>query len=253
MDLATLIGLLFGLGIVVGSILMGSGPGIFVNPPSLLIVVGGTIAATLIKFPLANFLSAFSVAAKAFIFKIESPEELIKDAVRLAETARKAGLLELEKAPVKNEFFKKGLQLVVDGHDAALVRKMLTQEMNLTVERHETGQKIWKAIGDSAPAMGMIGTLIGLVQLMANMDDPKKIGPAMAVALLTTLYGSLIANLVALPIAEKLELRSEQERTNKSLIIEAINAIQDGMNPRVLDGLLKAYLPGKKRDKAKAK
>lgn len=251
MDLATLIGLIGGYGIVIAAIMSGSDPGGFIETASLLIVFGGTIAATLIRFPAKHFLGAFSVAMKAFIYKIDTPDTLIKDAIRLAELARKGGLLELEKAPVNNEFFKKGLQQVVDGHDPALVRKMLFQDMTLTIERHETGQKIWKAIGDAAPAMGMVGTLVGLVQLMANMDDPKKIGPAMAVALLTTLYGALIAHLLALPIADKLEVRMEQERMSKSLIIDGIAAIQEGMNPRVLEGMLKNYLPGKQRKSAK--
>jgi len=139
----------------------------------------------------------------------------------------------------------------VDGHEPALVRRMLSKDINLTIERHDVGQRIFKAIGDVAPAMGMIGTLVGLVQMLSNMDDPKMIGPAMATALLTTLYGAMIANILALPIADKLAHRSREERMNKSLILETVSAIQEGLNPRVMEDMLKAYLPGNKRKEAK--
>jgi chemotaxis protein MotA len=248
-DLATLIGLIGGFGLIIGTIAMGTSAMLFLNPPSVLIVVGGTIAATLIKFPLGQFLGAFKVALKAFVFKLAPPAELIDRAVSLSTVARKGGLLALENEPVEDPFFKRGIQLSVDGHDPEFVRKMLTQDMNLTIERHEKGQSIFKAIGDSAPAMGMIGTLIGLVQMLASMDDPKSIGPAMAVALLTTLYGAIIANLFALPIADKLAVRSAEERLNKSLIIESISGIQEGQNPRVVEELLKTFLPGSQRDR----
>jgi chemotaxis protein MotA len=125
---------------------------------------------------------------------------------------------------------------------------MLNKDINLTIERHERGQAIFKAIADVAPAMGMIGTLVGLVQMLSAMDDPKKIGPAMAVALLTTLYGAIIANTIAAPIADKLAHRSNEERLNKNLILEAINGIQEGINPRVMEELLKTYLPPSQRD-----
>jgi chemotaxis protein MotA len=149
----------------------------------------------------------------------------------------------LESQEIENPFLNKGIQLCVDGHPPDLVRKMLSKDISLTIQRHETGQKIFKALGTVAPAMGMIGTLIGLVQMLANMDDPKAIGPAMAVALLTTLYGAVIANAFALPLADKLELRSQEEKTNRTLILETISGIQEGMNPRVLEELLKAFLP----------
>jgi chemotaxis protein MotA len=246
-DLATLIGLAGGIAVIIAAILSGSSLTLFINIPSVMVVAGGTIAATLIKFPLANFLSAFKVALNAFFHKAENPNALIETAVRLSHVVRKEGLLALEHQELENRFFQKGLQFCVDGEDAEFVRKVLTQDMDLTIERHEVGQKIFRAIGDSAPAMGMIGTLVGLVQMLANMEDPKSIGPAMAVALLTTLYGALIANLVALPIADKLELRSNEERINKSLIIESIAGIQAGQNPRVMEELLKTYLPQRER------
>lgn len=248
MDLATLIGLIGGFGIVIGAIVTGGSAGVFVNAPSMLVVLGGTVGAIFIQFPLGNVFGAVGVAMKAFMFKIAAPAELIQKSVELATIVRKEGLLSLENQEVEDPFFQKGIGLCVDGHSPEFVRKVLTQDMQLTIERHEKGRSIWKAMGDTAPAMGMIGTLIGLVQMLSNMDDPKAIGPSMAVALLTTLYGALIANLVALPIANKLALRSDEEKLNKSLIIETIHSIQEGENPRVMEQSLRNFLPSKKRD-----
>jgi len=248
MDLATLVGLLGAFGIIIAAIVVGGSAIIFVNPPSLLIVVGGTLFAVLMKFPMGHFFSAFKVATKAFFNKPEDPMKLIEEGVQLANIARKEGVLGLEGQDIGNEFLQRGIQLSVDGHEPEFVRAMLGKDINLTIDRHERGQAIFKAIGDVAPAMGMIGTLIGLVQMLSAMDDPKAIGPAMAVALLTTLYGAVIANAFALPIADKLAHRSQEERLNKALILETINAIQEGLNPRVMEELLKTYLPTSKRD-----
>ncbi len=247
MDLATLLGVLGAFGIIIGAIVIGPNAMIFLNMPGLLIVIGGTLFASLIKFPLGEMLTSFKVAVHAFFDRTEQPHELIEEGIELAQIARKEGLLGLEGRDTNNEFLKKGIQLAVDGHQPDLVNKMLSKDINLTIGRHDQGQAIFKAIGDVAPAMGMIGTLVGLVQMLSNMDDPKKIGPAMAVALLTTLYGAIIANAFALPVADKLKRRSRDERINKSLVLEAINAIQEGMNPRVMEELLKTYLPGSKR------
>lgn len=244
LDLATLIGLIGGFGVVVAAVLTGGSGTLFFNVPSILIVFGGTTAATLIRFPLKDFFRAFKVALKAFRSQMDSPLDLVSQSVELAGVVRREGLLALENQEVDNEFLAKGLRLCVDGLEPDFVRKVLTEDMEQTVDRHESGQGIFKAVGDASPAMGMIGTLIGLVQMLATMDDPKAIGPAMAVALLTTLYGAAIANLFALPIADKLALRSEQEALNKSLIIEAIDSIQEGRNPRVMEELLMSYLPG---------
>ena len=248
MDLATLVGLLAAFGVIIAAIASGGDFAQFINGPSLLIVIGGTIGASLVKFPLKNFLGAFKVAMKAFMYKGDSAPVLIEEAMELANAARKSGLLALESMEIRNEFLAKGIQLCVDGHDPEFVRKMLGKDINQTIERHDTGQNIFKAIGDMAPAMGMIGTLIGLVQMLSAMDDPKSIGPAMAVALLTTLYGAIVANAFALPVADKLAYRSSEERINKSLILETISGIQEGLNPRVLESLLKTYLPGGQRE-----
>ncbi|HED33100.1 MAG TPA: flagellar motor protein PomA [Gammaproteobacteria bacterium] len=247
MDLATLLGLIITMGFILGAILAGGSILLFVNIPSLLIVLGGSVSVVLMQFTLSQFFGAFKVALKAFIHKNVDATQLIEQAGVLANVARKEGMMALESQEIENPFLNKGIQLCVDGHPPDLVRKMLSKDISLTIQRHETGQKIFKALGDIAPAMGMIGTLIGLVQMLANMDDPKSIGPAMAVALLTTLYGAVVANAFALPISDKLELRSQEEKTNRSLILETISGIQEGMNPRVLEELLKAFLPENQR------
>ena len=247
MDLATLIGLIGAFAIVMSSIILGGSAGTFINTPSLLVVFGGTFAVTMIKFSLKSFLGAASIAVKAFVHKPLPPEELIEASVELAKTARQGGLLALEEAEVPDEFMKSGLDLLVDGHPPEVVRSVLSKDLQMTLKRHADGQDIFKAIGDVGPAMGMIGTLIGLVQMLSNMDDPKQIGPAMAVALLTTLYGAILANMVALPIADKLVVRSSEENNRKSLIIDALLGIQAGQNPRVIENMLETYLPRSQR------
>jgi len=252
LDLATLIGLFGALTIVLISIFLGGSAGTFVNTPSILVVLGGTALVTMMKFSLGKFFGAASIAVKAFLYRPMNAEELIEEAVDLAKAARQGGLLSLEDREIKDSFMKNGLGLLIDGHPADTVRAMLQKDLAQTLRRHSDGQDIFKAIGDVGPAMGMIGTLIGLVQMLANMDDPKKIGPAMAVALLTTLYGAILANMIALPIADKLAVRSREENTNKSLIIDALLSIQSGQNPRVIENLLEAYLPRSKRKEGDA-
>jgi chemotaxis protein MotA len=203
------------------------------------------------RFPLGHTLGAFSVAMKAFVHKAERPSELVEQSINLANIARKEGVLGLEEVEVKNEFLRRGVQFVVDGQEPELVERMLSKDIDLTIERNEEGIGIFMAIADAAPAMGMIGTLIGLVQMMSDLSDPKAIGPAMAVALLTTLYGAVLANAVALPIATKLGHRSAEEKNNKSLILESIRAIQEGMNPRVMEELLSTYVSEKGRTETK--
>ena len=247
MDLATLIGLIGAFGIVFAAMASGGSILLFVNMPSLLIVFGGTIFAVLMKFSGKQFASSVKIAVKAFVVKTPKVEDLIPVCIEMATAARKSGLLALESMEMPNEFMAKGIQYVVDGLDGEVVRQTLRKEMSQTVERHIVGQKIFKQLGDVAPAMGMIGTLIGLVQMLSAMDDPQSIGPAMAVALLTTLYGAMIANMIAMPIADKLALRSEEEGRSKALMIDAIMGIINGQNPRLLEELLKNYLPGSKR------
>ncbi|MES9858408.1 MAG: flagellar motor protein PomA [Sedimenticola sp.] len=247
MDIATIVGLLGGFGIIIGAIASGGDVMLFVNVPSLLIVVGGTFMVTLMQVTLKDFLGSFAIGLKGFLYKTDDPSQLIEEAVQLADVARKNGLLALEGQEISNPFLKQGIGLCVDGHDPGLVQKMLGKDISLTIERHAVGQTMFKNMAIMAPAMGMIGTLIGLVQMLANMSDPASIGPAMAVALLTTLYGAVIANAFAQPLADKLARSCALEKTNKSLILETISGIQEGMNPRVLEQLLSTYLPSGKR------
>jgi chemotaxis protein MotA len=247
LDLATLIGLIGTCVVLATAILLGGSVGAFVDTASLVLVIGGTLLVTMMKFSFRQFANAAKVAIKAFAYRVPEPEALIETSVYLAHQARTSGLLALEEADVDDEFFKKALDLVVDGHDPEIVRSILTKDLELTLKRHRDGQAIFKAIGDAAPAMGMIGTLIGLVQMLGAMSDPRQIAPAMAIALLTTLYGAMIANVVAIPIADKLAMRSTDERLVKSLIIDAVMSIQDGQHPRVLQDILKNYLPKSRR------
>lgn len=247
MDIATLVGLLGGFGIIIAAIATGGDVLVFVDTASVLIVVGGTFMVTLMQVSLADFLGSFAIGLKAFFYKVDDPKTLIEEAVSLADIARKNGLLALEGQEISNDFMKKGIGLCVDGHDPALVQRMLSKEIDQTIERHEVGINMFKNMAVMAPAMGMIGTLVGLVQMLSNMSDPASIGPAMAVALLTTLYGAVIANAFAQPMADKLARASSLEKTNKSLIIETISGIQEGMNPKVLEQLLATYLPTGKR------
>ena len=247
MDLATLIGLIGAIATVGATILLGGSAGTFVNGPSLIVVLVGTLLVCMIKFSMGQFLSATKIAVKAFTNRVRGPDEIIEKSVELAKAARQSGILALEEAEVPDPFMKKGINLLIDGYDSDVVKKMLFDDVRLTLQRHENGQAIFKAIGDVGPAMGMIGTLIGLVQMLSNMDDPKQIGPAMAVALLTPLYGASLANVIALPVADKLALRSADEKRSRLMVIDVLMGIQDGQNPRVIESLLQNYLPESKR------
>ena len=247
MDLATLLGFLASWGLIIATIALGSGALVFINAPSLMIVLGGALAVVMMRFTLGQFIGSIKTAMKAFLYKAESPDELITTVVELATIARKEGLLALEGQEINNPVLATGIRMLVDGHESSIVKQALSTEMNETVERHKIGQAIFKQIGDAGPAMGMIGTLVGLVQMLSNMSDPKSIGPAMAVALLTTLYGAMLANMFALPVSDKLSLRSDEEQMNKKIIIQSVMGIQEGQNPKVLDELLRNYLPASQR------
>lgn len=247
MDIASLVGFILAYVIIGASIMLGGPLILFVNPPSLLVVVGGTFAVTLMRVTLANFLGSFKIGLKGFFYKLDKTQALIDESVELADVARKEGILALEGREMSNSFLEKGIGLCIDGHAPEVVHSLLSKDMGMSIERHVVGADMFKAMAIYAPAMGMIGTLVGLVQMLANMSDPAAIGPAMAVALLTTLYGAIIANCFASPLAEKLILISGYEKNNKSLILEAISGIQEGTNPRVLKQLLNAYLPANKR------
>ena len=250
MDLATIVGILGAMGLIVATMLMSGDLGMFINIPSLVIVFGGSLFAVMAKFGLGQFLGAAKVAGKSFSNKNPDPVDLIDEIVELADIARKGGLLSLEGKEVGNEFLQKGIQLLVDGHDPEVVKTLLSKDKTEAEARHANGSQIFMSLSSMAPAMGMIGTLIGLVAMLANMDDPKSIGPAMAVALLTTLYGAILANAFCEPVADKLSLRAAEEAMVKSLIIDALLAIQGGQNPRVIDTMLRNYLPEGKRGSA---
>ena len=249
MDLATVIGLVSGTIFIAMAVILGGSASIFINVPSMLIVFGGTIATTFIKFKMADVLGSMSVAMKAFLVKMEDPQAIIDEMVAYTRIAKKEGLIALEKENPSDPFSTKALRYLSDGYDEGLIEDMLNKDIRLTLQRHEIGQSVFKSMGDSAPAWGMIGTLIGLVQMLSSMDDPASIGPSMAVALLTTLYGAVIANFICLPIADKLSLRSEQEQLNKNIIVEGAIGINRGISPMVLEESLKIFLSPKVRDR----
>jgi len=248
MDLATVIGLVVGIALTVAAIAQGASPGVFINTPSIIIVVGGTIATTFIKFPMSDVLRSFQVAKHAFTHKLKTPTELIREFVDLSQVARKEGLLALEQMEFKDPFMRKGVMYCVDGAEADTIEQILMMEVKFSRERHQIGEDIFRGMGESAPAFGMVGTLIGLVQMLTAMDDPKNIGPAMAVALLTTLYGSLIANLLCNPIADKLAHRSKQEAAMRMMMIEGILGLKKGENPRMLEETLQTFIAPKQRE-----
>ena len=249
MDLATIIGFMAAFGIVAMGILMGGPMGMFVNGPSMFIVIAGSLAVVLMRSSLSDFIGAAALAGKAFANKVDKPEDLIEKVVELATIARKDGMIALESQEVSNPFLNKGMSMLVDGQDGAAIKSALSTEAGMAMRRAKAGGSIFESWGDFAPAMGMIGTLVGLVQMLANMGDPKSIGPAMAVALLTTLYGAVIANMIAFPIMQKLEQRSEADAVNNELIIKSLIFISEGGNPRVMEGMLYSYLSPKVRSK----
>ncbi|MFT4823213.1 MAG: chemotaxis protein MotA [Halioglobus sp.] len=252
MDLATLIGMVGAIGIVLAAMLTGGSVLVFVNVPSILIVLGGTFMVVMIKFSLGQFLGAFKVAARAFIFRLQSAEDLIEQIVKLANIARKEGMLALENEEIENEFLNEGIKMLIDGNSHEVIEKVMHKDLQQTLSHHTWGAKVFSATGEVAPAMGMIGTLIGLVQMLATMDDPQSIGPSMAIALLTTLYGAMLANMIALPIADKLGLRKAEEGKIKAMCIDGVLAIQEGQNPRIIESMLKAYLDPTKRNVEKS-
>ncbi len=246
MDIATVIGLLLGTGLVLGAIMMGGGGGIspFVNVPSLMITVGGSVAALLINFPLKNVLGVFGVVKNCFLVSLPSPRSVIEQFKEFATVVRKDGILALENSieEVSDPFLKRGLEMVVSGLPKEEIQSVLEVEISYIESRHQNGKKILDATAAAAPAFGMIGTLIGLVQMLRELDDPSQIGIGMATALLTTLYGALMANLVCIPLAGKLEARSNDELTVRDLMLAGMVALVDGQTPRALEDRLVAYI-----------
>ncbi|MEW6444819.1 MAG: MotA/TolQ/ExbB proton channel family protein [Pseudomonadota bacterium] len=247
MELTTLLAILAALGVVIGTIALGGNVLMFFDLASLLLVIGGTFAITLAMVSWRHFANSFKVAAQVLARPDEPPVVLIDRIVELAKRARRDGLLALEEEEIANPFLRRGIQMSIDGQPQEIIHATLSNEINQSLQRHEVGQRMFRSIADVAPAMGMIGTLIGLVQMLAQMDDPKKIGPAMAVAILTTLYGAVIANAIALPIAEKLALRSQNEALQKTMILAGIGSLMEQTNPLLLRQMLMSYLPEHER------
>ncbi len=244
MDIATLIGLVAGVGLIVSAIIMGGSPLIFFDVPSILITCGGTLAVTLINYPLSDLLNVLASVKNAFLQRELAPQQVIEKLVQFATIARREGILALEShaSNAGDPFLENSIQLAIDGTAPELIKDILTTELAFMEDRHAMGQSILIAMGTYAPAFGMIGTLIGLIQMLVSLNDPSSIGAGMATAMITTLYGSLIANVFCLPAAGKLKIRTSNELLLKEVIIEGILSIQSGDNPRVVEQKLKAFV-----------
>ena len=250
MDIATIIGLILGIGLVLSSIAMGGGGLMpFVNIPSLMITVGGAFSALLINFPLGAVLGVAGVVKHCFTVKLPTSKETIKQFSELAAVARRDGLLAMENnlAEITDKFMTRGLEMVIGGSAKEDIQTVLETEVAYIEERHEVGKKVLDAMGAAAPAFGMIGTLIGLVQMLRTLDDPSKIGGGMATALLTTLYGAMTANMFCIPLAGKLEQRNKQEMLIRELMIMGILSLLEGQTPRVIEERLSSFVSPKER------
>lgn len=249
MDIATIVGLVMGTGLVVWGITQTGQLLSFWDAPSMAIVFGGALASTLISFPLKTVMNSIKVVKNAFFAKEVPLNDLIAEIVSMANIARKEGLLALEESAQKseNDFLKKGIMLVVDGTDPELVRNVMETELNFIEERHGVGIKVFETISGFSPGFGMIGTLIGLINMMKDLSNPDSIGPNMSVALITTFYGSLFANFLFQPIANKLSFRSKQEILSKEMMIEGLLSTQAGENPRIIEEKLKTFVPPNER------
>ncbi len=254
MDIATIIGILLGFMVIIGAIVAGGGWHMFIHIPSMAITIGGMLCATLIHFSLPQFLGIFSVVKKTVVAKVPSGSELIQRMVNYAAINRRDGALALEQEIPKldNPFFVKGMQMLVDGTDYEEVRELMSMEIQHLQGRHATGKKILEFMGAAAPAFGMIGTLIGLVQMLRSLDSPEQIGSGMAVALLTTFYGALSANLIFIPLAGKLGIYSKAETTAMEMITEGVCAISKGDNPTSVREKMQAFVSQSRRSEVKA-
>lgn len=244
MDIATIVGFVAGSTIIVVAILLGGNLGAFLDVQSAAIVVGGTFATTLIHFPLRDFLGVFSTVRQAFTERDTNPLDIIERLVGFAVIARREGILALEShaANASDPFLQRGVQLAIDGTAPELIKDILTTELAFMESRHAIGQSILSCMAAFAPAFGLIGTVIGLILMLTSMSDPSQIGQGMAVALLTTLYGVILANLVFIPLSGKLKVRSAGELLIKEIIVEGILSIQSGDNPRIVEQKLAAFI-----------
>ena len=244
MDFATLIGIISGIALVISSILLNSGLELFWSPPSLMIVLGGTFAATLIAYPINELFRVIRHFLKVFVTKKTDHYDLIDTMVGVCNVARKGGVLAIESRlnQIENKFLQKGLRLTVDGKDEATVNGLLRREINQVQKSHKDGWDIFNQMGKFSPAFGMIGTLIGLIQMLSDLDNVETVGPKMAVALITTFYGALLANLIFIPVTVKLRRRSATETLEMNLVLEGITYIRKGVNPRFMKEVLENYM-----------
>jgi len=250
MDAATLIGIICAFALVLSAIMMGSGLNLFFNVPSLMIVLGGTFGATMINYPIRDVLSVFRVLRNVFFSKAWSSQEIIRKFIDLSNRSRREGILVLEDSIpyLADRFLAKGLQLAIDGMEPKAILEILETEIAYLQERHRSGAEILTTMAGFFPAMGMIGTLIGLIQMLKTMEDPSTIGPAMAIALLTTFYGAIAANLVCLPMAGKLRKRSKEETLAKEMMVTGILSLANGENPRIIEQKLHSFLSPSMRE-----
>lgn len=252
LDFATIVGLLCGFAMIIAAIMLGSTPSAFINPPSILIVIGGTLAITTICFNFAEMIGTLRVVAQAMFRKTQEPFDAAYKSLQVAEVARKQGVLALQNVvgSVRNEpFLHKGISMVIDGTPGEEVEQILRRDLQSTMQRHRQSASVLRKMAEFAPAMGLIGTLIGLVQMLGNLQDPTTIGPAMAVALLTTFYGAVLANMVFLPLASKLERNSAEEAMINQIFLLSSVSIGRQENPRRLEMLLNSILPPSQRVK----
>lgn len=251
MDFATGIGLTAGLIVIATIMLLGGDLEMFVSEHAMIIIFGGSLSATLIRFPLSSIFHGLPLGMKfAFTMRRTTARDLVDQLAGIAEIARKQGPVGLEKVETDDPFMAKGIRYVADGYDLDFIRDNLERDRDNFLAHLDEGQKIYRAIGDCAPAFGMVGTIIGMVQMFANMTDPSKLGPFMATALLATLYGALVANIFCLPIADKLAVKLHDEDTNRTLIIDGILMIRDSKSSALVREMLLAYLPEKHRHSA---
>lgn len=253
MEFSTLTGLLATIAVFLVALIWHGDYRHIIDFISVVIVLGGSISVTLIRFSFKQCFQALKNISLLFKKVDDNYRDLMITILTLSQKSRKDGLLSLETIPVHNEFLKQGLQHIIDGLDAQLVQNILTKEMLVSVDAKIKHQQVFRGFGEAAPAMGMIGTLFGLVQMLANLNNPESIGPAMAIAMLTTLYGALLAHAFALPISEKFSQLASHEMIMKSMIIEALLSIQKKQNPRIIYNILKSYLPNKNAAQVKAK
>ena len=249
MDIATILGIVISFALMIWAILMGGPLSIFIDVPSIAIVFGGTAGVALINFPFGDVLGTILLIKKTVLIKESDTNKLIGEMMEFAAKARKGGILSLQDSidSTEDKFMVKALQMAVDGHEPTDLKNMLITEIDNIAARHSNGADILNTMGAIAPAMGMVGTLIGLVQMLQNMSDPAAIGPAMAVALLTTFYGAVLANILFIPMAGKLKTRSKTEILQKTVITEGMESIFSGENPRIMEQKLHAFIPPKQR------